>query len=129
MLTPEFPRLPDGRLDEQRFLIPSDQVHPNREYNRLVAEQMAVSLGIAGWSGCRKDAEAVLRPCEETRAVGSSKRRLPGQGSASCRFRILDGNGSVKLKGGFVVELQCRILVLFAQQTVADRQGFDLPFP
>jgi hypothetical protein len=43
VLTPELPRLSDGRLDEERFLIPSDHVHPNREYNRLVTEQM-VSL-------------------------------------------------------------------------------------
>jgi hypothetical protein len=44
VLTPELPRLPDGRLDAERFLIPSDQVHPNREYNRLMADQMAPFL-------------------------------------------------------------------------------------
>jgi hypothetical protein len=41
VLVPQFPRLPNGHLDEQRFLIPSDSVHPNAEYNRLLAEQAA----------------------------------------------------------------------------------------
>ena len=40
-VTPEFPRLADGRLDAGRFLIPSDEVHPNREYNLLVANEVA----------------------------------------------------------------------------------------
>jgi len=43
-LIPNFPRLPDGRLDIHRFLIPSDQVHPNREYNLLLADQLAQFL-------------------------------------------------------------------------------------
>ena len=38
---PEFPRLPDGRFETGRFLIPSDEVHPNREYNVLVANEVA----------------------------------------------------------------------------------------
>jgi len=40
-LIPEFPRLPDGQLDRQRFLIPSDRTHPNRDYNTILAEQLA----------------------------------------------------------------------------------------
>jgi hypothetical protein len=39
-LAPEFPRLGNGRLDVRRFLIPSDGIHPNREYNLLIAEQL-----------------------------------------------------------------------------------------
>ena len=39
-LEPDFPRLPDGRLDADRFMIPSDEVHPNREYNMLVADRV-----------------------------------------------------------------------------------------
>lgn len=41
VLVPEFPRLPDGRLDPTRFLIRSDNIHPNREYNVLLASQLA----------------------------------------------------------------------------------------
>jgi lysophospholipase L1-like esterase len=44
VLSPDFPRLADGRLDPHRFLIPSDEVHPNREYNLLVATQTAEFL-------------------------------------------------------------------------------------
>jgi hypothetical protein len=44
VLSPDFPRLPNGRLDPDRFLIPSDEVHPNREYNLLVATQTAEFL-------------------------------------------------------------------------------------
>jgi len=40
-LIPDYPRLPDGQLDRQRFLIPSDQYHPNREYNVMLADQLA----------------------------------------------------------------------------------------
>lgn len=40
-LVPEFPRLPDGHLEGERFLIPSDGVHPNRAYNQLMTEQLA----------------------------------------------------------------------------------------
>jgi hypothetical protein len=40
-LIPDYPRLPDGQLDRQRFLIPSDQLHPNRAYNVLLADQLA----------------------------------------------------------------------------------------
>jgi len=40
-LVPDYPRLPDGQLDRKRFLIPSDQTHPNREYNVMLADQLA----------------------------------------------------------------------------------------
>jgi hypothetical protein len=40
VLVPEFPRL-NGRLDGQRFLIPRDKVHPNRDYNVLLTGQLA----------------------------------------------------------------------------------------
>ena len=40
-LIPDYPRLPDGQLDRQRFLIPSDQYHPNRDYNIMLADQLA----------------------------------------------------------------------------------------
>ena len=39
-LVPEFPRRPDGRLEVGRFFIPSDEVHPNRQYNLLLADQL-----------------------------------------------------------------------------------------
>jgi hypothetical protein len=44
VLIPQFPRMSDGRLDEERFLIPSDRTHPNGEYNRLVVDQMTAFL-------------------------------------------------------------------------------------
>jgi hypothetical protein len=43
-LIPEFPRRPDGQLDVGRFFIPSDEIHPNREYNLLVSDQLAKFL-------------------------------------------------------------------------------------
>jgi hypothetical protein len=43
-LIPDYPRLPDGQFDRQRFLIPSDQVHPNRDYNVMLADQLAKFL-------------------------------------------------------------------------------------
>jgi hypothetical protein len=41
-LIPEFPRMPNGRLDQQRFaLVPGEDTHPNRAYNTLLADQIA----------------------------------------------------------------------------------------
>jgi hypothetical protein len=47
-LTPDFPRLPNGRFDNQRFLVSPLDGHPNREYNRILVNQLAPFLRSSG---------------------------------------------------------------------------------
>ncbi|HEY6346034.1 MAG TPA: hypothetical protein VIY49_31485 [Bryobacteraceae bacterium] len=47
-LTPDFPRLANGQLDVQRFMVTPLDKHPNREYNRLLVNQLAPFLRSSG---------------------------------------------------------------------------------
>ena len=40
VLVPDFPRLADGRIDPKRFLVSTEDRHPNRLYSELLAEQV-----------------------------------------------------------------------------------------
>jgi hypothetical protein len=43
-LVPKFPRQNDGTLDAHRFMASTWDTHPGREYNVLVADQLAQIL-------------------------------------------------------------------------------------
>jgi hypothetical protein len=43
-LVPQFPRRDDGTLDTHRFMASTIDTHPGREYNLLVADQLAQIL-------------------------------------------------------------------------------------
>lgn len=43
-LTPDFPRLPNGQFDVQRFMVTPLDKHPNRKYNELLVEQLSPFL-------------------------------------------------------------------------------------
>jgi len=43
-LEPKFPRQNDGTLDAHRFMASTWDTHPGREYNVLVADQLAQGL-------------------------------------------------------------------------------------
>jgi hypothetical protein len=47
-LTPEFPRLANGQFDVQRFMVTPLDKHPNREYNRILVNQLAPFLRSSG---------------------------------------------------------------------------------
>ncbi len=41
---PEFPRGADGKIDRTKYFIPSDEFHPNREYNLIFSQSARQSL-------------------------------------------------------------------------------------
>jgi hypothetical protein len=47
-LTPDFPRLANGQFDVQRFMVTPLDKHPNREYNRILVNQLAPFLQSSG---------------------------------------------------------------------------------
>jgi hypothetical protein len=47
-LTPDFPRLPNGRLDVQRFMVSQIDKHPNREYDQILVSQLEPFLRSTG---------------------------------------------------------------------------------
>lgn len=47
-LIPDFPRFPGGKFDSQKFMLSSLDKHPNREYNRVLVEQLTPFLRSKG---------------------------------------------------------------------------------
>jgi hypothetical protein len=44
VFVPDFPRGPDGKIDQAKYLIPSDDFHPDRAYNLVLAPLAAQSM-------------------------------------------------------------------------------------
>jgi len=45
---PDFPRLPDGHFDVEKFMVNKKERHPNRQYNLILANQLKPFLQSAG---------------------------------------------------------------------------------
>jgi hypothetical protein len=47
-IRPDFPRLPNGRLERRRFAVGATDSHPNRAYNQILVEQLGPFLKSKG---------------------------------------------------------------------------------